>query len=187
MNQLAIIKYLAQGLMQEQVASIVGCTPGYISQLVKQQEVIEQIEYYKLQYTQSEKDKQEEEDQYTRLAKKARLHLEDNMPYAEYKDVLKLLEILEKRKEVKIPTQQTNIQQNVTILQVPAAAVPEFTVNSNNEVIGLGDQSLAPMSAQGVRQVFNDYKAKEEEKKRQKEKEAEEVTIIDLDRMKDTA
>lgn len=183
MNQLAIIKYLAQGLQQEQVASIVGCTPGYISQLVKQTEVIEQIEYYKLQYTQDEKDKQEEEDQYTRLAKKARLHLEDQMPYAEYKDVLKLLEILEKRKEVKVPVNQTNIQQNVTILQVPAAAVPEFTVNSNNEVIGLGDQSLAPMSAAGVRSVFNDYKEKEAEKKKQKEKDAEEVTIIDLDRV----
>ena len=70
MNQLAIIKYLAQGLQQEQVASIVGCTPGYISQLIKQTEIIEQIEYYKLQYTQDEKDAKEEEDQYTRLAKK---------------------------------------------------------------------------------------------------------------------
>lgn len=186
MNQLAIIKYLAQGLQQEQVASIVGCTPGYISRLVQQQDIIEQIEYYKLQYTQDEKDKQEEEDQYTRLAKKARLHLEEHMPYAEYKDVLKLLEILERRKEVKVPQQQTNIQQNVTILQVPAAAVPEFTVNSNNEVIGLGDQSLAPMSAQGVRQVFNDYKAKEEAKKKelekQKAKDIEDATIVDLDR-----
>lgn len=183
MNQLSIVKYLAQGLQQEQVASIVGCTPGYISQLVGQKEIIEQIEYYKLQYSQDEKDKQEEEDQYTRLAKKARLHLEDNMPYAEYRDVLKLLEILERRKEVKVPQQQTNIQQNVTILQVPAAAVPEFTINSNNEVIGLGDQSLAPMSAQGVRSVFNDYKAKIEAKKQQDAKDAEEVTIVDLDKM----
>lgn len=188
MNQLAIVKYLAQGLQQEQVASIVGCTPGYISQLLKQQDIVEQIDFYKKQYDQNEQHQQEEENGWNALRTKVRIHLEEHLPYAEYKDVIRLQEILDRRNEKKAPLQQVNIQQNVTILQVPAAAVPEFTVNSNNEVIGLGGQSLAPMSAQGVKGLFSEFKEKEKKKeeeiKEKKEKVIEDAVIIDLDREK---
>lgn len=185
MDQLAIIKYLAQGLPQEQVASIVGCTPGYISQLVSKADIQEQIEHHKKQYL-VEKGQQEEDKEYNNLEKEVRKHLLEQMPYADYKDLIKLAEVLNRRKEKPAPAAQNNTQVNVTVLNVPAAAIPEFAVNSNNEVIGVGETSLAPMSAKGVKELFAEHKEKQEiaaKEKAEKENMVEDAHIIvDLDR-----
>ena len=53
-----------------------------------------------------------------------------------------------------------NTQINVTRLSVPAAAMPEFVVNAQNEIIGIGEKSLAPMSSAGVREMFTSIKEK---------------------------
>ena len=185
MDQLAIIKYLAQGLPQEQVASIVGCTPGYISQLVSKADIQEQIEHHKKQYL-VEKGQQEEDKEYNNLEKQVRKHLLEQMPYADYKDLIKLVEVLNRRKEKPAAPQVNAMQVNVTVLNVPAAAVPEFAVNSNNEVIGVGETSLAPMSAKGVKDLFAEHKAKQEQEAKDKEKAKQDIEdahiIVDLDR-----
>jgi len=161
MDQLAIAKYLAQGLSQVQVASIMGCTPSYISQLVEQENVKELI-LFEQKRIEIEKEDAVQEYKYTSLEKKAQDYLEDQMPFAEYKDVLKLLEILNRRKEKPAPQIINNTQINVTKLSIPAAAMPEFTVNAQNEVIGIGEKSLAPMSSAGVKEMFSNMRKKEE-------------------------
>jgi transcriptional regulator with XRE-family HTH domain len=154
--QEAIISYLAQGLTQSQVADIVGCSPSYISQLMAQDNVKERIQELK-----EEKAEEEEKVKVSKLEKKyltleERLiqRVENDMPFAEYKELLMLMQILHRRKGPLIPQQSvTNNTLNVT-LQVPQAAVPELVLNDRKEVIGLGDSSLAPMGAQGVKALF---------------------------------
>ena len=184
MDQMAIAKYLAQGLTQEQVAAIVGCTPSYISQLVAQDDIKELVEVEQKRI-QAEKENTQEEQEYSGLEKKARVYLSDNMPFAEYKDVLKLLEILNRRKEKPVPQMINNTQINVTRLSVPAAAMPEFVVNAQNEIIGIGEKSLAPMSSAGVREMFTNIKEKAQKElaNKGKEKEIDDITaIVDLDK-----
>ena len=152
--QEAIISYLAQGLTQSQVADIVGCSASYISQLTSRTEIAERIEELKSQQKETEEEKKLEK-KYKTLEERLIEKVENEMAFAEYRELLLLMQILHRRKGPLVPqnvTNTTNVR-NV-ILQVPQAAVPELVLNDRKEVIGLGDTSLAPMGAKSVKELF---------------------------------
>lgn len=189
--QEAIVKLLAQGLSQAQVASVVGCSEGYISQVVSKEGIAELIEEQRGKVV-VEAETKTREKRYLSLEDRILEKLENDTPFAEYKEVTKLLEILHRRKDPLPKLVQSNTQiNNTVVLQIPQAAVPEIQLNENREVIGINNSSLAPLGAQGVKSLFLKMKLEQQEREeavealkyaeQQKKKAAQEPTITNLD------
>ncbi len=172
-----IVQYLIQGVAQKEIASIVGCSEGYISQVKERSDYdLLVIEAQKV-IQQTEKQK-ERELTVEALEDMAYARLKEDMPFAEFREVTHLIEILHRRKDkpgvaIQINNQQINQDNRVqnVILQLPQAAVPEIRLNNQSEIIGIGDQSLAPMSANNVKSLFYELSVKKD--LREKEKQAE--------------
>lgn len=189
MDRMLIAKYIAQGLKPVQVAAIGGVSESYISQVVNDEGVKEEIEELKDKFKHTEQEKSLEKG-YQSLEVKLLAKIEEEMPFGEYKDLLKLMEILHRRKAPLATSGAVtnNVTNNIVHLQIPQAAAPEIQLNAQREVVGIANESLAPMSATGVRSLFaNLKKEKAEEAKIIEEKKnetlKEEPTIVNLDKM----
>lgn len=170
-----IVKYLAQGMAQAQVAAAVGCSEGYVSQLLQQENIKEMISEARAKLPAPEEEEVFKK-KYVKLEDAVLNKLTNDLPYAEYKEVIKLMEILNRRKEIKAPAVNIDNRQQTVVLNIPQAAVPEIQLNANKEVIGIGDKSLAPMGAGGVKAMF--LQLAQRQQQRQREEEAEEAEII---------
>jgi len=162
-----IASLLAQGFKPVQVASIIGCTPALISQLIKDPEFKEAYEHHVHTILESVDIEEEERLNNKYLAAEHRLldSISDNVPMMEDGDKIKALSVIAARQEKKaerilrlrVPQQP----QQVTIVQLalPAHAVPEYQVNSQNEILAIGHKALAPMSSNGVQNLFRQMEA----------------------------
>lgn len=158
-----IIQFLAQGHAAVKVAEMVGCSEAYISEVRSERGVEEDIEALKktLKRTQEQ---DEQEDTYIKLEAKVSKMLIENMPFAEFSEATRLMEVLIRRKQHTIVhnggvtiNQQFNKVINLT---VPHSVIPEIVLNKDGEILSVGEQSLTPMSSQGVRSMFDTIKQK---------------------------
>lgn len=181
-----IIRYLVQGVSGKEIASIVGCSEGYVSQ-VKARDDFELLCEDQKKYLVVAEQKEKLEKKYEDLEDQALKSLKENMPYAEFSEVTKLLEILHRKKQPNGVNVQINNHNNTqnndnrvqnVILQLPQAAIPEIRLNSQSEVIGIGDESLAPMNATNVKSLFAQLTLKKEMRDKQKQKELSEMRIV---------
>ena len=175
-----IIQFLAQGHSAEKVSEMVGCSPSYISEVRSERGVEEDIEALKKSLKLSE-DQEKQEATYIRLEEKVSKMLIDNLPFAEFGEATRLMEVLIRRKQHTIVHNgnvTVNQQFNKVInLTVPHSVVPEIILNKDGEILSVGDQSLTPMSSQGVRSMFDVIK----QKKLLEAKEAEDALLIAKD------
>lgn len=177
-----IVRYLVQGVDQKEIASIVGCSEGYVSQVKERKD-------YDLLVEEAKRSIKITEQQAVRVIKyedledKILAKLTDDLPFAEYSEVMKLMEILHRRKApaggganitINNNTQNNDNRIQSVVLQLPQAAVPEIRLNTQNEVIGIGSDSLAPMSATNVKGLFAQLTMKKEQRERERLKELEE-------------
>lgn len=51
----------------------------------------------------------------------------------------------------------TNVQ--VAVITVKQSAIPEYTLNQQNEVVSIGSQPLASMTSNGVKSLFDQVRA----------------------------
>ena len=177
MNNNSIISQLAQGLSESQVALAVGCSPSYVSQVKAlpgfDEKLKEMQEAFKLTAEVKAREKR-----YEHLEDLVQAKIEENLSYAEFSELTKLMEILHRRKAPAATQINHNTQNNVVVLNIPQAAIPEIILNSKKEVVGIGDQSLAPMHADGVRSLFS--------KMKKDNKEAQDAQIIKEESKKET-
>lgn len=153
-----IIHYLANGVAPTQITSIVGCTESYISQIKAEKDypTLLEAEQKKIKAT---KDEEEREEKYIRLESKAIAMAEENLPFAEFRDLTQLMQLLIQRRTKPAPSVLINNTDNSSryvMLNVSSAVLPaEIVVNANKELIAVGDKSLAPMASSGVRKLFD--------------------------------
>ena len=169
-QQERIIGFLAQGLRAAQVASIVGCTPAYISQLCSAQDG---PEGFRDALTEKAKELSSSGDieettvsaKYLSMEHKLLKTIEDRLGEAEFPALVNALKVVGERQEKRAlrkaglsVAQQGTLVQNIVNITVPAHALPEFRMNQNLEVTAIGDRIMAPMSSDAVRQLFKSRK-----------------------------
>lgn len=164
-QQERIIGFLAQGLKPVQIASIVGCTPSYISQLCGAEgpEGFAPALQEKVKELTAAGDIEESSvtSKYLSMEHKLLKTIEDRLGEAEFPALVNALKVVGDRQEKRAMrraglsvAQHGNVVQNIVNITVPAHALPEFRMNGNLEVTAIGDRIMAPMSSSAVRQLF---------------------------------
>lgn len=185
-QQQRIANFLAQGLKPAQITSIVGVSAGYISQLCGE-DGPEEFKSYVQEKAAEQQEKQDEDAlvsaKYISVEHKLLQAMEGALLGAELPAIANALKIVAERQEkraarkagIMVPGGTFNQQVNVTVLNLPAHAVPEYELNGQGQVIAVDGQGLAPMSSLAVKQLFLDRK---KPLVIPQEKEAQEVVLV---------
>lgn len=168
---------LASGMKPVDVASTVGCTPGYIAQLCKDEEFKKSVEALMIQEQAQNTEEEHLDKRYQNLEHKIINNIESELGNAELPQLVKALEVVGKRqsdrRKEKLPVPAASINTNIHITQIalPAHAlqpqIPVIHTNDKNEIVAIGNKPLAPMSSDGVRNIFKQLRDnKDAEQKR---------------------
>jgi len=163
MNLDRIASLAASGLKAAQISTIVGLSPGRLSQLTSTEE-------YKLKLadkTASLDEKDIEEEAITAKYTAAEHALIDQVmqmaPVSELRDVTAALRVVSERqdrlKQRVNPITSPNTQQVMVVsVSLPAYALPTpvVTLNSQREVLAIDQLELAPMTSKSVQNLFGD-------------------------------
>lgn len=162
MNLDRLINLLASGLPAAQVASILGVSPGRISQILSQEEVQAKIKAKELELAEGDIEKAALDGKY-HAAEHALIDQVTNMaPIAELRDVTAALRVIAERQDrqkilrnpVPVGGQGGMILNQVIQLTLPQHALPEITLSKEKEIISIGERNLAPMTSTGVINLF---------------------------------
>lgn len=168
---------LVQGMKPAMVASIVGCDPSYISQLLKDEAFLYHLQELNKELVEGEviedasvEDRKQETLFLADKMLAAEHHALDKilkeMPYLSGRDAVVALDVIGKRKDATLaqafgpkgilpaaPTVAGHTTVQVT-LTVPNICIPELTLSSNNEIISIGERSVAAMPTATLKQML---------------------------------
>lgn len=135
------LSLLGHGIGPEQVASALGVTTSYISQLISNENFSSQVAELRFQNLSkhNERDSQYDSIEDTLIEK-----MKDLIPFMmRPMEVLKAIQIINgaKRRGASAPESITN-QQTIVQINLPAITVTKFTTNIQNQVIQAGQQEL---------------------------------------------
>lgn len=159
-----IALYLSHGLKAEAVASIVGCSPAYISQLLKNPDFKQDVEARMTEAAGGETDTlatKYESTEHTLVSAIGQAAAGADLPQLAraLDSISRARDLREKRKNPALAAAaagQVNVQ--VVSVMLPGHALPapqQLQLNKQSEVIAIGDRALAPMSSANVKQLFN--------------------------------
>lgn len=159
-----ILSYLGQGLKPADVASIVGCSPSYISQLLTDPDFKAQALALRTDATRETSEDKILTNKYLAIEHKLLAAMEGQMAFAELPAITRALEVVANRQEKRMarihaPTIAQQATQVVVNLTLPSHAVPEYQINAQREVVAIDSKPIAPLSAVGVVNLFNQHKA----------------------------
>lgn len=144
----AVKKLLTQGLQQSIVASTLGISPSYISQLMGEEDFRSEVE---LALSDRAAHDAEHDNLLDAIEQKATEQLDKLMPFIT--DPMKLMKIMQTMNAAKRRVIRTDAASNSNShgLQVniilPTQVVQKLTVdNTNNQVVAIGEQSLLPVT-----------------------------------------
>lgn len=156
------LKFLAGGLAPSQVASVLGCSPARISQLLAEPEF-----KARLAEAQGEPAGVAEEDEILNNKYLATEHaildqMRSQIPYAELRDCTNALRVVGERAERRAARklQEQALRQFessglVTVsLTLPVHCLPKPVYNEQQEIVAIGEQAMAPLSSDAVRTLF---------------------------------
>lgn len=156
-----IATLIASGLPDEAVGTIVGLSPGRISQIKKEDSF--QLLLAEKRALVEEKDAEEVSISAKYLAAEHALlkQVVEMAPVSELRDVVGALRVVAERQErakarVNPIVQGAPVLNQVIQLQLPDHAVPRAAMNltSTREVIAIENRNLAPLSSSGVLDLF---------------------------------
>lgn len=161
-----IKKLLIAGYKASDIASIVGCSPSYVSQLLHDGEFKAEVEAAMLAQQADDDEEVHLENRYQKIKHKILNNIEQSLPNAELPQLVRALEVVDKvedntkRRKLPAPVSPTNIGSiHITQIALPAHALeapkPVVTVNEKNEIIAIDARPLAPMSSDGVKNIFS--------------------------------
>lgn len=160
-----IASLLSTGLQPSQVASIVGLSPGRISQIIKEPS-FELLLAEKMSLN-SEKDIEEESisAKYSAAEHALIKQVMEMAPVSELRDVTAALRVVGDRQEKmksRLTPQTAHATQNLTIVSVTLPShvltAPKIQQNSQREIIALDGQTLAPLTSDAVTKLFQSMK-----------------------------
>jgi hypothetical protein len=166
MDEKRIASFLARGLKPSQVAAIVGCTPAYITQLGQKETFKALLDEVQAEAEGQDGELAEEEilaTKYLAVEHKILKQIEDTMPFAEFTHLTKALEVVGKRQEERakrkmmsrLPGLAGPAGSLTVSLTVPIHAIPEYTINPQGQITSINEKVLAPLSSQGVKDLFD--------------------------------
>jgi hypothetical protein len=162
-----IKELLINGLKASEIVPIVGCSPSYISQLSKDPEFIAEIEAGRIAAQAEKKEEDHLDTRYQNLEHKLITSLEEKLPEASFGEVIRAVEIMNRRADAKHAKKNPaltgpSINVNVVSLALPGHAMQQATpvvaMNENKEIIAINGRMLAPMSSDGVKNIFAQIK-----------------------------
>lgn len=167
-----IKQYLADGLKASQVASVVGCSPAYISQLLKNPDFVAEIEALKVD--QNKGADQLLETKYEALESQIVSEISNRLGEAEFPHLTKALEAVTKARESKDKRRDPSRYAAVsTVTVVPiyvpphALQAPVMQLNAQGEVVSIDNKPLAPLSSEGVKSLFSQIQERKEASKKE--------------------
>lgn len=159
---------LAQGLGPSQVASLMGCTPARITQLKSESSFQNLLMEAQEEWAAAPEALEEEllSNKYASTEHRILKQLDDSIGFLEPRDMLRALEIVSKRQEemkkrkAAIVQHQQNPQGTIITvsLTIPQHAVPEYTMNTQGEIVSINQKPMAALSSTGVKNLFNSLK-----------------------------
>lgn len=193
-NKEYIQELLARGTPPAQCAQLVGCTPGYITQLCADEAFSAEVD--KLRNTRmADRVRREERvdkihDMYLDLEEAVLQDLRRNVGILRAGEKARLLGALAAKKAPTSAAAPSNVVNQTAIgvvqITVPAAALPQFVLDKNMDIIGLETQGkeveLLPMPTQQLKGL------RESREKRAQVQTASEITkLFELDSEDDLA
>lgn len=160
-----IVHYVAQGIQPVQIASILGVSPQYISEV--QNDPAFSVALAAVQKTMAKTLVEEKhEEDYVKLESSVLRQIKESLPFAEFHDLTRLMDSLIKRKQsiAQVPggIVHNTTTYNTVVLKVPQVVAPDILINERREVIAVDGRTMAPMTTQGVRSLFEILKEKRE-------------------------
>lgn len=145
-TQERIISLLGTGVAPEQVASALGVTPSYVSQMLSDPAITAQVAELRYEHLQKHNARDNE---YDELEDQLVARLKDLMPLmVRPMEVLKSIQVINaaKRRGQSAP-QALVASQNIVQITVPTQIINRFTTNVQNQVIKAGEQELLTMQS----------------------------------------
>jgi hypothetical protein len=168
-----IITFLGGGMPATEVATIVGCSPSYISQLAKEDEFKEALKAKILENSTVTDEQQALDKRYESTEHLLLNAVKDKIPEASMGEIVRALEAIDKRKDTShrrkhpSPVNPLGPAVNVNIVQLALPAqlantLPQVAVemNGQNEIVAIDGRALAPMSSAGVKNLFEQIRQK---------------------------
>lgn len=159
-----ILTYLANGLTASQISTLVGCSPGYISQLLKGEDFKARLKAMILDNPATVDDKLE--DKYTAVEHALINAVHEAIPGSELPAISRALETVAKirhdryvRKNPALAQPLMNV--NVVQLTLPShvlKAAPVIHMNEKSEILAIDNEPMAPLSSDGVKNLFEALK-----------------------------
>lgn len=162
MNIERITTLLASGLKPSNVASIVGCSPARISQLSTDEKFQNMLA---AKIAELEADDVEEKTlsaKYLSAEHTLLNQIIEMAPVSELRDVTAALRVVAERQEKAKtrlnPVQGTTIINQTVQIAVPSHTLPEINLTKDLEVISVNTLNLAPLTSEGVTNLFKSMK-----------------------------
>ncbi len=157
-----IAEYLAQGYKASAVATMVGCSEAYISEIFKDDNEFREL----LKSKMTEFTGERINNKYNQL-EEATLKSLNQVVGSEMLDVNDLTRVLESIAKIKnankatvAPAHYTNPTVGITLV-FPEHNIPKLVTDDNNRVVAIGDKTMLPMPARAVRAAFTERMKKE--------------------------
>lgn len=160
MNEERVINLLASGLKAEQVATIIGCTPARISQLLKEEAFSLKLKAKEIEVAEGDIEEISLTAKYHAAESALIQQVMEMAPLAELRDVTAALRVVGERRTAQAiarnpsPLGGTPVYNTVIQLSLPNHALPEIAITKQKEIISIGDRNLAPMTSTGVTNLF---------------------------------
>ena len=166
MNIERITTLLASGLKPSNVASIVGCSPARISQLSADPHFQDLLAAKVAEAEESDVEEKTITAKYIAAEHILLNQIIDMAPVSELRDVTAALRVVAERQEKAKtrlnPVQGTTIINQTVQIAVPSHTLPEIYLTKELEVISVNTLNLAPLTSEGVTNLFKNLKADKE-------------------------
>jgi hypothetical protein len=158
-----VASYEAHGLPNARIAEIVGVSASYVGQIQTEEGYAELLQDEKKKIKQ-QKEEEDQASEYIKLESTVLKSLQDNAPFAEFRDLTHLMSALISRKQKPSASIVNNTQHNNYVtLSLPTAVLPrELVLNAQKEIVAVGNKSLAPMPSSEVKGLFKNIQRKRE-------------------------
>lgn len=150
----------ASGLNSAQISSIVGVSPSRISQLVATSEYQDILTSLRSEVEEKNIEETAISAKYLSAEHALLSKILENSSNCEMRDLVSALRVIAERQERaatrKAPIHAASITHNQVIqLVLPSHALPELTISSDNQITSIANQSIAPLTAEGVTSLFS--------------------------------
>lgn len=158
-----ILHMLAQGLQGSQIASVIGCSASYVVQVAKDPICLERLGELRKEYAGKEDaDGVILNNKYNALEHSLLKKIGDSLEDAELPVLTRTLEVIGNRQEKRLQRMTmasvggagSSLHVHLTLPSHATLNLPSYQLNENKEVIAIGGREMAPMSSEGVKNLF---------------------------------